>query len=45
MEFKKRVGLKKKLAKVRNRQEAGYQRVTVRGRKRWIKSTAKKAAQ
>ncbi|MCC8179752.1 MAG: hypothetical protein LIP23_02405 [Planctomycetes bacterium] len=37
MEYKIRYNHKKKLQKNRNRQEAGYVRVKIRGRKRWIK--------
>ena len=38
MEFKRRLVQKQKQAKVKNRIAAGYKRVKVRGRKRWIKS-------
>ncbi|MCC8167651.1 MAG: hypothetical protein LIQ31_16310 [Planctomycetes bacterium] len=39
MEYKIRYMKKKKANKARNRQEAGYVRVKVRGRKRWIRAT------
>ena len=38
MEFKIRYIKKKKAQKAKNRQEAGFVRVKVRGRKRWIKA-------
>ena len=38
MEYKIRYTRKKKAQKIRNRQEAGFVRVKVRGRKRWIKA-------
>lgn len=44
MEFKLRVGKKQKETKVRNRIDAGYKRVKVRGRKRWVKPAAGAAA-
>ena len=37
MEFKLRLIKKKKAHKVKNREAEGFQRVKVRGRKRWIK--------
>ncbi len=40
MEFKVRYVKKKKAQKTRNRQEAGFVRVKVRGRKRWVKGPA-----
>lgn len=43
MEFKLRLGRKQKEQKNRNRMEAGYKRVKIRGRKRWVKPAAKKA--
>ena len=41
MEFKLRLIKKKKAHKVKNLEAGGFQRVKVRGRKRWVK--AKKA--
>ncbi len=38
MEFKVRCTRKKKAQKIRNRQEGGFVRVKVRGRKRWVKA-------
>ncbi len=38
MEFKVRYTRKKKAQKIRNRQEGGFVRVKVRGRKRWVKA-------
>ncbi len=40
MEFKVRYIKKKKAHKVRNREEAGFVRIKVRGRKRWVKKSA-----
>ena len=40
MEFKIRYMKKKKAHKVRNREEAGFVRIKVRGRKRWVKKAA-----
>ncbi len=45
MEFKVRYIKKKKAQKVRNREEAGFVRVKVRGRKRWIRKAAPAAAE
>ena len=39
MEYKIRYIKKKKAQKVRNREEAGFVRVKIRGRKRWVKTT------
>ena len=38
MEYKIRYIKKQKAQKARNRQEGGYIRVKIRGRKRWIKA-------
>lgn len=38
MEYKVRYHKKQKAQKTKNRQEAGYVRVKIRGRKRWIKA-------
>lgn len=43
MEFKIRYNKKKKAQKIRNRQDAGYVRVKVRGRKRWLKAAPAEA--
>ena len=43
MEFKIRCIKKKKAHKVSNREEAGFVRIKVRGRKRWVKKAAKTA--
>ncbi len=46
MEYKIRYIKKQKAQKIRNREDTGFVRVKVRGRKRWIKSKpaeAKKA--
>jgi hypothetical protein len=43
MEFKVRYIKKQKAQKVKNRQEGGFVRIKVRGRKRWVK--AKPAAE
>ena len=45
MEFKVRYVKKKKAHKIKNRQEAGFVRVKVRGRKRWVKGPAAAAAE
>ncbi len=45
MEFKIRHMKKKKANKVRNREEAGFVRIKVRGRKRWVKKAAPAAAE
>ncbi|MDR3211057.1 MAG: hypothetical protein LBU79_03980 [Planctomycetota bacterium] len=37
MEFKLRLNRKKKANKVKNREAAGCKRITIRGRKRWVK--------
>ncbi len=37
MEFKLRLIKKKKAHKVKNRESGDYQRIKVRGRKRWVK--------
>lgn len=37
MEYKIRYVKSKKKQKIRNRTEAGYVRVKIRGRKRWVK--------
>ncbi len=37
MEYKIRYIQKKKAQKVKNREEAGFKRIKVRGRKRWVK--------
>ncbi len=42
MEYKIRHVHKKKAQKIKNREAAGYARIKVRGRKRWVK-TAKPA--
>lgn len=44
MEYKLRHIKKKKANKIRNREINGFKRITIRGRKRWIK-TAKPAAE
>lgn len=36
MEYKVRYIKKKKAQKIRNREEAGFVRVKIRGRKRWV---------
>lgn len=38
MEFKIRHVKKQKAHKVKNREEAGFVRIKIRGRKRWVKS-------
>ncbi len=38
MEYKIRYIKKKKAQKVKNREDAGFKRIKVRGRKRWVKS-------
>ena len=38
MEYKIRYIKKKKAQKIRNREEAGFVRVKIRGRKRWVKA-------
>ena len=38
MEYKLRYIQKKKAHKVHNREAAGYVRIKIRGRKRWVKS-------
>ncbi len=38
MEFKLRHIQKKKAQKVKNREEAGFKRIKIRGRKRWVKA-------
>ncbi len=40
MEFKIRCMKKKKAQKTRNREEAGFVRIKLRGRKRWVKKAA-----
>ncbi len=45
MEFKVRCIRKKKAQKVRNREEAGFVRMKVRGRKRWVRKSAPAAAE
>lgn len=37
MEYKVRYHKKQKANKTRNRQEGGYVRIKIRGRKRWVK--------
>lgn len=37
MEFKLRLIKKKKAQKIKNRENEGFQRIKVRGRKRWVK--------
>lgn len=37
MEFKLRLIKKKKAQKVRNRENEGFKRIKIRGRKRWVK--------
>ena len=37
MEFKLRLIKKQKAHKVKNREDAGFQRIKTRGRKRWVK--------
>ncbi len=37
MEFKLRLMRKKKAQKVRNRENEGFTRIKIRGRKRWVK--------
>lgn len=39
MEYKIRYIKKKKANKVRNREMNGFKRITIRGRKRWVKMT------
>ncbi len=41
MEFKRRLVQKKKNASARAKKSAGFARVKVRGRKRWIKASEK----
>ena len=41
MEFKKRLVKRRKNRKAEQHKNAGYQRIVIRGRKRWIKPTAK----
>lgn len=43
MEFKLRLTRKKKAQKAKNREAAGFKRVKIRGRKRWLKAPAAKA--
>lgn len=38
MEYKIRHTQKKKARKIKNREEAGFVRIKIRGRKRWIKA-------
>jgi hypothetical protein len=45
MEFKVRYVQKKKAQKIRNRREAGFVRVKVRGRKRWVKGAVAAVAE
>ncbi len=45
MEYKIRYIRSKKKQKNRNREEAGYVRIKIRGRKRWVKSTKPAAAE
>jgi hypothetical protein len=42
MEFKLRLTRKKKAQKVKNRENAGFKRIIIRGRKRWVKAPAAK---
>ncbi len=44
MEYKIRYIKKKKAQKIRNREEGGFVRVKIRGRKRWVKSKPATAA-
>ena len=41
MEYKLRLGLQRKRAKIRQRLGSGFRRVTIRGRKRWVKPSGK----
>ena len=41
MEFKKRLVQRQKARKASHYKESGYQRVVIRGRKRWIKASPK----
>lgn len=41
MEFKLRLNKKRKNLNVLAKKEAGFQRIKVRGRKRWVKAEAK----
>ncbi len=43
MEFKRKVKKKRKLAKIKRKKKAGYQRVKIRGRKRWVKADKSEA--
>ncbi len=45
MEYKVRYVKKQKAQKIKNRREAGFVRVRVRGRKRWVKGPAAVAAE
>jgi hypothetical protein len=45
MEFKIRCMRKQKAHKVQNKQEGGFVRIKVRGRKRWVKKAAPAAAE
>lgn len=38
MEYKLRYIQKKKAQKIKNREEAGFVRIKIRGRKRWVKA-------
>lgn len=38
MEYKIRYIKKKKAQKIKNREDAGYVRVKIRGRKRWVRT-------
>ena len=44
MEYKIRCIRNRKTRKARNRVEAGFVRIKVRGRKRWVKKAGKEAA-
>ena len=41
MEFKLRLNQKKKRAAAKSKKEQGFKRIKVRGRKRWVKASAK----
>lgn len=45
MEYKIRYIKKQKAQKIRNRQEGGYVRIKIRGRKRWVKAKPAAAAE
>ncbi|MDR0361705.1 MAG: hypothetical protein LBJ46_03315 [Planctomycetota bacterium] len=43
MEFKLRLTKKQKAQKTKNREIAGFKRIKIRGRKRWVKAAVQKS--